>query len=70
MILKNKDKYFNFSKWYVMLYYPKQIKRYRNMMGFTIVIGKVIYIIQIKDLFKQTNMRKSYKRWRNLRLQY
>ncbi len=45
-----------------MLDYLEWIKYYRSMMGFTTGIGEVIYIIWIKDFFKQTNMRKSYKR--------
>lgn len=45
-----------------MSHYPKQIKRYLNTTGFTTGIGKVIYITQIKDFFKQSKIKKSYKK--------
>ncbi len=32
------------------------------MLGFTTGIGKVIYIIWIRDFFKQNNMKKSYEK--------
>ncbi len=62
MIWEDKNRHFNFLKSYVMSYYLKWIKRYRSVTGFTTGIGKVMHITWIKDFFKQTNMKKSYKK--------
>ncbi len=62
MIRQGKNGYFNFLKWHVISYYLEWIKHYRSVMGFTIGIGEAMYITMIKDFFKQTNMRKSYKK--------
>lgn len=45
-----------------MSHYPEQIKFYGSATGFTISIGEVMQNIQIKDFFKQTNIKKSYKK--------
>lgn len=62
MIQACKNGHFNFPKWHVILYYQVMIKCYESATNFTTGIKKTIYIIWIKDLFKQTNMRKGYKR--------
>lgn len=45
-----------------MFHYPNQIKLYGSVISFTIGIGKVIHITQIKNFFRQTNINKSYKK--------
>lgn len=45
-----------------MSYYSDQIKLYRSTTSFTTGIREAIHITQIKDLFKQTNMKKGYKK--------
>lgn len=62
MIQRDRKRHFNFLKWHVILCYRKWIKRYRSTMDFIIGIRETIYITQIKNFFKQTNIRKDYKR--------
>lgn len=45
-----------------MSYYSKQIKHYRRSTDFTTNIGEAMYIIWIKDFFKQTSMKKGQKK--------
>lgn len=42
--------------------FPRIRKCYKSATGFTTGIGKVRYIIWIKDFFKETNIRKTYER--------
>lgn len=62
MIQIGKSSHFNFPIWDGISYYPEQIKHYRNRTNLITGLGKIIQIIQIKDLFKQKNMRKYFKK--------
>lgn len=62
IVRAGKNKYFNFLKWYNILHYLKWIKYYGSAMGFMTGIEETMHITWIKNIFKQTNMRKSYKR--------
>lgn len=62
MIRAGKSGHFNFLKGYIMSHYPKQIKYYRSATIFTTDIWEAMHITWIKDFFKQTNMKKSYKK--------
>ncbi len=42
--------------------YPKRIKCYGNITGFTTSIGEAMHIIWIKNFFQQTNIRKEYEK--------
>lgn len=58
----SKSSHFNFLKQYVISHCPEQIKHYESATSFTIGIEETIYITQIKDFFKCTNIRKGYKK--------
>lgn len=45
-----------------MSYYPDEIKFYKSATGFITGIKEIMHIIWIKNFFKRTNMRKSYKK--------
>ncbi len=62
IIRKGKNRHCNFPKWHVMSHYPEWIKCNENATGFTTGIEEVMHIIWINYFFKQTNMRKDYKR--------
>lgn len=62
MVWVGKERYFNFPKWHVMLYYLEYVKCYGSVTTFITSIREAIHIIWIKDFFKQSNMKKNYKK--------